>query len=134
MLRVALEILYMGGSKAACWLPKTLLGRVGPHTPEGFVEAGGRLDPQNKTISGPTLKNNLSGPLERGTENPRILDLERFHLDTQRVPKLVPHPASNPGLKSSTPPKEKQRFPRARRAGIRSSGAGFCGFPGQGRR
>ena len=46
--------------------------------------------------------------MEGGHENSRIWS---FHLDTLRVPKLVPTRPSNPGLKSSTPPKENEGFP-----------------------
>ena len=47
-----------------------------------------------------------------GTENPRILDLEGFHLDTRRVPKLVPHPARHPGAEVGDPSKVKLRIPQ----------------------
>ena len=56
--------------------------------------------------------------------------MERFHLDTLRVPELVPHPALQPGTEVGDPSKVKLRFPRARRAGIRPSGDGFRGVSG----
>jgi hypothetical protein len=69
----------------------------------------------------------LSGPLEGGgNENSRIWS---FRLDTLRVPKLVPHPALQPGAEIvGDPSKGKRRFPRVRRAGIRPSGTEFRGF------
>ena len=57
-----------------------------------------------------------------GNENSRIWS---FHLDTLRVPKLVPHPALQPGAEVVDPSNGKRRFPRVRGAGIRPSGAGF---------
>ena len=57
-----------------------------------------------------------------GNENSRIWS---FHLDTLRVPTLVPHPALQPGAEVVDPSKGKRRFPRVRGAGIRPSGAGF---------
>ena len=38
---------------------------------------------------------------------------------------VVPHPALQPGAEVVDPSKVKLRLPRARRAGIRPSGAGF---------
>jgi hypothetical protein len=68
--------------------------------------------------------NILSGPLEGGggNENSRIWS---FHLDTLRVPKLVPHPALQPGTEVIDPLKENEGFPGSGGAGIRPSGAGF---------
>ncbi len=60
-------------------------------------------------------------------ENPII---SSFHLDILRVPKLVPHPALQPGTEVGDPSKVKRRFPWARRAGIRPSGDGFRGVSG----
>ena len=57
-------------------------------------------------------------------------DVGSFHLDTLRVPKLVPHPALQPGAEVVDPSKGKRRFPRARRARIRPSGDGFRGVSG----
>ncbi len=57
-----------------------------------------------------------------GDENSRIWS---FHLDNLKVPKLVPHLALQPGTEVVDPSKVKLRFPRARGAGIRPSGAGF---------
>ncbi len=73
----------------------------------------------------------LSGPLEGGNENSRIWS---FHLDTLRVPKLVPHPSLQPGTAIVDPSNGKRRFPLVRGARIRPTGAGFLGCPGQGRR
>ncbi len=44
-----------------------------------------------------------------GNENSRIWN---FHLDTLRVPKLVPHPALQPGAEVVDPSNGKRRFPR----------------------
>ena len=37
--------------------------------------------------------------------------MERFHLDTLRVPNLVPHPALQPGTEVVDPLRENEGFP-----------------------
>ncbi len=67
----------------------------------------------------------VAGHLWQEKGAPAKMPILSFHLDTLRVPKLVPHPALQPGAEVVDPSKVKRRFPRARRAGIRPSGAGF---------
>ena len=65
-----------------------------------------------------------------GDENSRIWSL---HLDTLKVPKLVPHPALQPGAEVVDPSRGKRRFLRVRGLESGPPGPDFEGFPGQGR-
>ena len=73
----------------------------------------------------PAPEQSLSGPSEGGNENSRIWS---FHLDTLRVPKLVPHPALQPGAAVVDPSKKNEGFPGS--GGLESGppGPDFEGF------